>query len=67
MAIDAPGRVRKLALLEPEIDTVLIPCASHDLPGRNPVAVASGLAEFFAARSRQKISFLTLDPPWSAI
>jgi len=26
-----------------EIDTVSIPCASHDLPGRNPVAVASGL------------------------
>jgi pimeloyl-ACP methyl ester carboxylesterase len=31
----------------PKIDTVLIPCASHDLPGRNPVAVASGLVEFF--------------------
>src|SRR5262249_15215707 len=31
----------------PEIDTVWIPCASHDLPGRNPVAVASGLVEFF--------------------
>jgi pimeloyl-ACP methyl ester carboxylesterase len=31
----------------PEIDTVSIPCASHDLPGRNPVAVASGLVEFF--------------------
>jgi AraC-like DNA-binding protein len=31
----------------PEIDTVLIPRASHDLPGRNPAAVASGLVEFF--------------------
>ena len=31
----------------PEIDTVSIPCASHDLPGRNPVAVATGLVEFF--------------------
>jgi pimeloyl-ACP methyl ester carboxylesterase len=30
-----------------EIDTVSIPCASHDLPGRNPAAVAAGLAEFF--------------------
>jgi pimeloyl-ACP methyl ester carboxylesterase len=32
----------------PEIDTVSIPCAGHDLPGRNPAAVASGLVEFFA-------------------
>jgi pimeloyl-ACP methyl ester carboxylesterase len=31
----------------PEIDTVSIPCASHDLPGRNPAAVATGLVEFF--------------------
>ena len=31
----------------PEIDTVLIPRASHDLPGRNPAAVATGLVEFF--------------------
>jgi hypothetical protein len=31
----------------PEIDTVLIPGATHDLPGRNPVAVASGLVAFF--------------------
>jgi pimeloyl-ACP methyl ester carboxylesterase len=31
----------------PEIDTVSIPCASHDLPGRNPDAVATGLVEFF--------------------
>ena len=31
----------------PEIDTVSIPCASHDLPGRNPAAVATGLIEFF--------------------
>jgi pimeloyl-ACP methyl ester carboxylesterase len=30
----------------PEIDTVLIPGASHDLPGRNPAAVAAGLVEF---------------------
>jgi pimeloyl-ACP methyl ester carboxylesterase len=34
----------------PEIDTVSIPCASHDLPGRNPAAVASGLVEFFRDR-----------------
>ena len=32
----------------PEIDTVSIPGASHDLPGRNPAAVATGLVEFFA-------------------
>jgi pimeloyl-ACP methyl ester carboxylesterase len=31
----------------PEIDTVSIPRASHDLPGRNPAAVAAGLVEFF--------------------
>jgi pimeloyl-ACP methyl ester carboxylesterase len=31
----------------PEIDTVSIPRASHDLPGRNPAAVATGLVEFF--------------------
>jgi pimeloyl-ACP methyl ester carboxylesterase len=31
----------------PEIDTVSIPCASHDMPGRNPAAVAAGLVEFF--------------------
>jgi pimeloyl-ACP methyl ester carboxylesterase len=31
----------------PEIDTVSIPCASHDLPGRNSAAVATGLVEFF--------------------
>ena len=31
----------------PEIDTVSIPCARHDLPGRNPAAVATGLVEFF--------------------
>ncbi|MGF6652254.1 pimeloyl-ACP methyl ester carboxylesterase [Paraburkholderia youngii] len=31
----------------PDIDTVSIPCASHDLPGRNPAAVATGLVEFF--------------------
>jgi hypothetical protein len=31
----------------PEIDTVSIPCASYDLPGRNPAAVATGLVEFF--------------------
>ena len=31
----------------PEIDTVSIPGASHDLPGRNPAAVATGLVEFF--------------------
>ena len=34
----------------PEIDTVSIPCASHDLPGRNPAAVATGLVEFFRDR-----------------
>src|SRR5262249_47339995 len=37
----------------PEIDTVSIPCASHDLPGRNPVAVASGLVEFFTKGAEQ--------------
>jgi pimeloyl-ACP methyl ester carboxylesterase len=31
----------------PDIDTVSIPYASHDLPGRNPAAVATGLVEFF--------------------
>src|SRR5262245_42317704 len=31
----------------PEIDTVSIPRASHDLTGRNPAAVATGLVEFF--------------------
>ena len=31
----------------PKIDTVSIPRASHDLPGRNPAAVAAGLVEFF--------------------
>jgi hypothetical protein len=31
----------------PEIDTVWIPRASHDLPGRNPAAVATGLVAFF--------------------
>jgi hypothetical protein len=31
----------------PKIDTVSIPRASHDLPGRNPAAVATGLVEFF--------------------
>src|SRR5262249_59233702 len=30
----------------PEIDRVSIPRASHDLPGRNPAAVAAGLVEF---------------------
>ena len=30
----------------PTIDTVLIPGANHDLPGRNPAAVATGLIEF---------------------
>jgi hypothetical protein len=34
----------------PEIDTVSILCASHDLPGRNPAAVATGLIEFFRDR-----------------
>jgi pimeloyl-ACP methyl ester carboxylesterase len=31
----------------PKIETVSIPRASHDLPGRNPAAVATGLVEFF--------------------
>jgi pimeloyl-ACP methyl ester carboxylesterase len=31
----------------PGIDTVSIPDATHDLPGRNPAAVATGLVEFF--------------------
>jgi pimeloyl-ACP methyl ester carboxylesterase len=35
----------------PEIDTVSIPCASHDLPGRNSAAVATGLVEFFTGAS----------------
>src|SRR5262249_50044522 len=34
----------------PKIDRVLIPCASHDLPGRNPAAVATGLVEFFTRK-----------------
>ena len=34
-----------------EIDTVLILHASHDLPGRNPAAVASGLVEFFTNKN----------------
>ena len=31
----------------PEIGTVSILRASHDLPGRNPASVAAGLVEFF--------------------
>jgi pimeloyl-ACP methyl ester carboxylesterase len=31
----------------PEIRSVWIPCATHDLPGRNPAAVATALVEFF--------------------
>ncbi|RKU00169.1 hypothetical protein C7H84_27280 [Burkholderia sp. Nafp2/4-1b] len=31
----------------PQIHTVSIPCAGHDLPGRNPAAVATGLIQFF--------------------
>jgi pimeloyl-ACP methyl ester carboxylesterase len=31
----------------PKIDTMSIPGANHDLPGRNPSAVATGLVEFF--------------------
>ena len=31
----------------PKIDTVSIPRATHDLPGRNPAAVATGLVKFF--------------------
>ena len=38
----------------PEIDTVSIPCASHDLPGRNPAAVATGLVEFFGSVVMQR-------------
>jgi pimeloyl-ACP methyl ester carboxylesterase len=34
----------------PEIETVSIPCASHDLPGRNPAAVAIALVEFFGGQ-----------------
>jgi pimeloyl-ACP methyl ester carboxylesterase len=32
----------------PGIETVWIPGATHDLPGRNPAAVATGLVEFLA-------------------
>src|SRR5262244_3377011 len=35
----------------PDIDTVSIPCASHDLPGRNPAAVATGLVGFFTNKN----------------
>jgi hypothetical protein len=38
----------------PEIDTVSIPCASHDLPGRNPAAIADGLVEFFGSVVMQR-------------
>jgi pimeloyl-ACP methyl ester carboxylesterase len=31
----------------PKIETVSIPHATHDMPARNPAAVAIGLAEFF--------------------
>ena len=31
----------------PKIETVSIPHATHDMPGRNPAAVATGLVEFF--------------------
>jgi pimeloyl-ACP methyl ester carboxylesterase len=31
----------------PKIETVSIPHATHDMPGRNPAAVATGLIEFF--------------------
>jgi hypothetical protein len=30
---------------------VLIPRASHDLPGGNPAAVATGLVEFFTNKN----------------
>jgi pimeloyl-ACP methyl ester carboxylesterase len=40
----------------PEIDTVSIPRASHDLPGRNPAAVASGLVEFFTNKNDLDVS-----------
>src|SRR5262249_19042228 len=49
-----PVFVEGAALLQqwiPEIDTVSIPGASHDLPGRNPGAVATGLVEFFKNQS----------------
>jgi pimeloyl-ACP methyl ester carboxylesterase len=36
----------------PEIDTVSIPRASHDMPGRNPAAVATGLVEFFTKNEK---------------
>ena len=38
----------------PEIDTVSIPRASHDLPGRNPTAVAAGLVEFFTKTAHRR-------------
>jgi hypothetical protein len=38
----------------PEIDTVSIPRATHDLPGRNPAAVASSLVEFFGSVVMQR-------------
>src|SRR6201997_1063419 len=40
----------------PEIDTVSIPGASHDLPGRNPAAVATGLVEFFTNKNDLDVS-----------
>jgi pimeloyl-ACP methyl ester carboxylesterase len=38
----------------PEIDTVSIPRASQDLPGRNPAAVATALVEFFTKTARRR-------------
>jgi len=39
----------------PEVDTVSIPRASHDLPGRNPAAVATCLVEFFTKNLKRRV------------
>jgi pimeloyl-ACP methyl ester carboxylesterase len=38
----------------PEINTVSIPHANHDTPGRNPAAVAAALVEFFTKTARRR-------------
>jgi pimeloyl-ACP methyl ester carboxylesterase len=38
----------------PGLDTVSIPRASHDLPGRNPAAVATGLVEFLTKNDLER-------------
>jgi pimeloyl-ACP methyl ester carboxylesterase len=48
----------------PQIDTLWIPHATHDLPGRNPAAVATALVEFFTENGRSdpdSVAAMTLE------